>query len=135
MRGAVTRSLLALLAACSLTAPASAQPARDRVYTGPALVCGTAFALRLAAGERLTYRDPGIDFLLYYAEGPEGGFVLYEGNAPMPHDDEIRTGQSFPSVIAIHDNRSAYAKARGRVRDRLLTGDAFRAACQGAPAR
>jgi len=116
---------LALLAAAS---PALAQPG-ERSFAGPALVCGQAFALRIAAGERAVRRDPGIDFLTYHVEGPGGGFLLYEGNAPQPHDDEIRTGLSWPSVIAIHDNRSAGAKAAGRIRDRLLTGAARAALC------
>ena len=47
----------------------------------------------------------------------------------MAHDDEIRTGLSFPDVIAIHDNRTPAAKARSRIRDRLLVGPAFAAAC------
>jgi|GEM_PF-1781596 len=116
---------LAALAA----APAPAQPS-NRTYTGPALVCGEAFALRIDPGESVERRDPGIDFLLYYAQGPDGPFLIYEGNAPMAHDDEIRTGLSFPDVIAIHDNRPPASKSRSRIRDRLLTGDAFRAACQ-----
>lgn len=113
---------------------AAAQPVPDRRFTGPALVCGEAFALRIGAGETAIKRDPGIDFLTYYVEGSYGSFVLYEGNAPQPHDDEIQTGLSFPSVIAIHDNRRAEAKARNRIRDRLLVGPAFAAACR-APTR
>lgn len=123
-----SRLALALAAAFAAAEPAAAQPS-TRTFTGPALVCGEAFALRIAAGERVERRDPGIDFLLYYAQARDGPFVIYEGNAPMAHDDAIRTGLSFPDVIAIHDNRSAAAKARSRIRDRLLTGEAFRAAC------
>lgn len=126
----MTRTFLlaALAAALAAAGPAAAQPS-TRTFTGPALVCGEAFALRIAAGERVERRDPGIDFLLYYARAHDGPFVIYEGNAPMAHDDAIRTGLSFPNVIAIHDNRSAGAKARSRIRDRLLTGAAFTAAC------
>lgn len=113
---------------------AVAQPVPDRRFTGPALVCGEAFALRIGTGETAIKRDPGIDFLTYYVAGAYGSFVLYEGNAPQPHDDEIRTGLSFPSVIAIHDNRRPEAKSRSRIRDRLLVGSAFAAACR-APAR
>jgi hypothetical protein len=94
----------------------------ERRYAGPAVVCGEVFALRIAAEERAVARDSGTDFFTYHVEGPDGGFVLYEGNAPQPHDDEIRTGQPWPNVIAIHDNRSARAKAAGRVRDRLVLG-------------
>ena len=107
---------------------ATAQPAEQR-YAGPAFVCGEAFALRLTAGESAVRRDPGIDFLLYYIQAADGPFLLYEGNAPQPHDDEIRTGLSFPNVIAIHDNRDAAAKARSRIRDRLLVGPARPASC------
>jgi len=124
-----------LLAALAAAAPALAQPS-TRTFTGPALVCGEAFALRIAAGESVERRDPGIDFLLYYAQAHDGPFLIYEGNAPMAHDDEIRTGLSFPDVIAIHDNRSADAKARSRIRDRLRVGAAFAAACpRPSPAR
>jgi len=120
----------AAMLAVSTAGRATLQP-ETRTYTGPTLVCGMAFALRIEAGESVEYRDPGIDFLLYYARGAYGGFLLYEGNAPMAHDDLIRTGRSFPGMIAIHDNRTPEAKARSRIRDRLLVGDAFAAACSG----
>jgi hypothetical protein len=113
-----------------LLALAAAQPGPlERRFTGPALLCGEAFALRLATGERAIRRDPQIDFLTYHVEGPDGSFLLYEGNAPQPHDDEILTGVSWPNVIAIHDNRNPAAKAAGRIRDRLLTGAARAALC------
>jgi len=112
------------------SAPASAQRASpEHKVVGPALVCGEAFALRLRRGETLVRHDPGIDFLLYYVKALDGPFLLYEGNYPQPHDDEIRTDQPFPSVIAIHDNRSRHSKARSRVRNRLLTGRASAALC------
>jgi hypothetical protein len=122
------RLALALSALAAAAPTAAAQPS-TQTFTGPALVCGEAFALRIAAGESVERRDPGIDFLLYYARGRDGPFLIYEGNAPMAHDDEIRTGLSFPEMIAIHDNRGAEAKARSRIRDRLLVGAAFAAAC------
>ena len=114
-----------LIAATPPTAPAWG----ERRFTGPALVCGAAFALRLAAGESLLLRDPGLDFILYDAQAADGAFLIYEGNAPQPHDDEIQTGLSFPNVIAIHDNRNAAAKARSRIRDRLLVGAARPSEC------
>jgi len=46
---------------------------------------------------------------------------------PQPHDDEVRIGQQW--MIAIHDSREAEAKARSRVRDRLLMGQAYSEAC------
>ena len=95
---------------------------------GPSLICSYAFGLQLAPGEYIDRRE-GVDFSLYYTQAVDGAFLLYEGNAPQPHDDEIQTGLRFPSVIAIHDNRSAEAKARSRIRDRLLTGEAFADAC------
>jgi hypothetical protein len=112
--------------------PPPAPAGGERRFTGPTLVCAEAFALRLTAGESLIRRDPGIDFILYYAQGAEGSFLIYEGNAPQPHDDEIATGLSFPNVIAIHDHRSAEAKAHSRIRDRLLVGDARPAECPAA---
>ena len=126
-----------ILAAAFLLAatPPAAAVRGERRFTGPALVCGEAFALRLAAGESLIRRDPGLDFILYYAQGTDGAFVLYEGNAPQPHDDEIRTGLSFPNMIAIHDNRPAEAKARSRIRDRLLVGNARPASCPAGQAQ
>jgi len=119
-------SAAALLLAATLP---TASPGGERRFTGPALVCGEAFALRLSAGESLVRHDSGVDFILYYAQAADGAFLLYEGNAPQPHDDEIRTGLSFPNVIAIHDNRDAAAKARSRIRDRLLVGSARPASC------
>ena len=120
-----------ILAAALLLAatPPPASVGGEQRFTGPALVCGEAFALRLTAGESALRRDPGLDFLLYYVQAADGPFLLYAGNAPQPHDDEIRTGLSFPNVIAIHDNRSAAAKVRSRIRDRLLVGAARPASC------
>ena len=122
-----------MILAAALLLVAAQQPAApawgERSYTGPALVCGATFALRLAAGESLIRRDPGLDFILYDAQATDGAFLLYEGNAPQPHDDEIQTGLSFPTVIAINDNRSAAAKARSRIRERLLVGAARPAEC------
>jgi len=108
-------------------------PYAGRVLSaGPTTVCGSAFAIRLVAGESVQ-RQEGPDFSLFYISAADGPFLLYEGGYPQPHDDEVPTGVSFPTVIAIHDNRPAEAKARSRVRDRVLTGDAFRAACPPAP--
>jgi hypothetical protein len=117
-----------LLAATPPPAPVGG----ERRFTGPTLVCAEAFALRLTAGESLIRRSPVEDFVLYYVEGAEGSFLIYEGNAPQPHDDEIATGLGWPSVIAIHDHRSAEAKAHGRIRGRLLVGDARPAECPAA---
>jgi hypothetical protein len=130
---------LALAAAfLTLTAPAAAQepgigssPSAQPAIAGPATICGSAFALRLAAGESAR-RQEGTDFTLFYVTAADGPLVLYEGNFPLPHDEEVRTGQGFPAIVAVHDSRSAEAKARSHVRDRLLTGEAFRAACPGA---
>jgi hypothetical protein len=124
--------LAALLLAA---APAAAPAGGEQSFTGPALVCGEAFALRLAAGESLIRRDPGLDFILYYAQGMDGPFLLYEGNAPQAHDDEIRTNLSFPNLIAIHDSRPGEAKARSRIRDRLLVGAARAALCPAGQAQ
>lgn len=112
-----------------LTAAAVQSGVAERHYAGSAVVCGEVFALRIAADERAVVRDPGIDFFTYHVAGPDGGFVLYEGNAPQTHDDEVRTGLAWPSVIAIHDNRSARAKAAGRIRDRLVMGPEKIALC------
>jgi hypothetical protein len=119
----------ALLLVTSPPAAPEASGPGERRFTGPTLVCAEAFALRLAAGESALRRDPGIDFILYYVQTADGTFLLYEGNAPQPHDDEIRTGLSFPNVIAIHDHRGVAARARSRIRDRLLVGPARPAAC------
>ncbi|HEV7658938.1 MAG TPA: hypothetical protein VGO55_03745, partial [Allosphingosinicella sp.] len=71
-----------LAAALLLAATPPAAPAGgEQSFTGPALVCGEAFALRFEAGESLIRRDPGIDFILYYAQAADGPFLLYEGNA------------------------------------------------------
>lgn len=117
--------MIAFLAILAALQPGVTQ----RRYVGPAVVCGEAFALRIGPGERATGFDPGIDFLTYRVEGADGGFVLYEGNAPQPHDDEILTGQTWPGIIAIHDNRPAAAKARSRIRDRLVLGPERAALC------
>lgn len=94
--------------------------------SGPALVCGHGFALRLSEGERAR-RQEGPDFFLYYIDASDGAFLLYEGGHPQPHDDSISLSPHW--LVAIHDNRSAEARARSAVRDRLLTGPAFSEAC------
>ena len=101
---------------------------------GPATVCGHSFALRLDPGERVR-KQKGPDFFLYYATAKDGPFLIYEGNFPQPHDDEIETGLPFPRLIAIHDNRTGEARTASRVRDRLMTGDAFAQACPPAKSR
>ena len=106
-----------------------AQPSEIMVR-GPTLLCGEAFALKLRAGEQAQVRDSGMDFLTYAITATDGPFVLYEGNAPQPHDDAVRTGLGWPGVVAIHDNRKATAKAASRIRDRLLTGPARHALCK-----
>jgi hypothetical protein len=137
--------LLALLGLCALSTAATAQERQQEggimgPYVGrqridaPTIVCGGAFAIRLVAGESVE-RQEGPDFSLFYIAATDGPFLLYEGGYPQPHDDEVLTGQDFPSVIAIHDNRPAEARARSRVHDRLLTGDAFHAACPNRSAR
>ena len=123
----MTRHLAMLFALVALAIPAAAQERQTRAI-GPNTICGHAFAMRLVAGESAV-SERGPDFLLYYVTAADGPFTLYEGNFPQPHDDEIATGLDFPRLIAIHDNRPAAAKARSRVRDRVLTGDARRAAC------
>lgn len=100
--------------------------AGSQTTPGPTLVCGHNFALRLVAGESVR-RQEGPDFWLYYVDAADGPFLLYEGGHPMPHDDEIRVGDYW--IVAIHDNRSAEAKARSAVRSRLLTAAAFTEAC------
>jgi hypothetical protein len=135
----IAARLFLLLAACfALAAPAAAQepgsgglPPAQPAIAGPATVCGSAFALRLAAGESAR-RQEGTDFTLFHVAAADGPLMFYEGNFPQAHDEEVRTGQDFPAIVAVHDGRSAEAKARSHVRDRLLTGEAFRAACPGA---
>jgi hypothetical protein len=125
-------ALFALLAVAAAQAPGSGgSPPAQPAIAGPATVCGSAFALRLAAGESAR-RQEGTDFTLFHVAAADGPLMLYEGNFPQAHDEEVRTGQDFPAIVAVHDGRSAEAKARSHVRDRLLTGEAFRAACPGA---
>jgi len=128
--------LIASMIALAASAAAGQLPApAEQRFDGPTLFCGEAFGLRIAAGESVLRRDPGIDFLLYHVEAHDGRFLLYEGNAPMAHDDAIRTGRPFPDVIAIHDNRTPAAKARSRIRDRLIVGEAQARACPSRTAR
>jgi hypothetical protein len=129
------RLLPALLGLCTLAASATAReqgnagaPPEQVTTRGPAILCGTAFAVRLAVGESIR-RQPGIDFTLFYLTAADGEVMLYEGNFPRGNDDEVRTSRDFPSVIGVHDARPAEAKARSHVRDRILTGDAYRSAC------
>ena len=129
-RGALLSGLIGLGTLFANTAA----PAQDimgplpgvRETSGPTMVCGHNFALRLVAGERARQQE-GVDFSLFYVDAADGPFLLYEGGHPQPHDDEIRIGSYW--VIAIHDNRSAEAKARSAVRSRLLTGAAATQAC------
>ncbi|AGH50272.1 hypothetical protein G432_12765 [Sphingomonas sp. MM-1] len=118
------------LVALLIGPPALAGEAFQRAVRGPAVLCGEAFALPLMPGEEATVHDPKIDFVTYHVKAKDGPFVLYEGNAPQPHDDELRTGLGWPNVVAIHDNRGAAAKSASHIRDRLLTGAKRAAACK-----
>lgn len=122
-------ALLALLATNAQGGPGTPTPAQPRTTaTGPDTVCGYAFAIRLVAGESAV-SELGPDFLVVQVAAADGRFTLYEGNHPQPHDDAVRTGVAGAEIVAIHDGRPAAAKARSRIRDRILIGDAWRRAC------
>jgi hypothetical protein len=91
------------------------------VMEGPTLICGEAFALRLAAGERARYQE-GPDFQIFNVEARTGPFLIYEGNYPQPDGELIRTGRDFPSVIAVHYEAGTDTRTRRRLRERIVTG-------------
>ena len=84
----------AVCAACSAAAPDKAPPAKshpvttaqngnlEEVFKGPGLVCQEAFAIVLNDGERLTSRDPGLDFMTYAVEGLPGSSCCTPGTLP-----------------------------------------------------
>jgi hypothetical protein len=111
---------LAALAIAGCSAPSQAQHR---------WLCGEAFAIDLQSGESATSRSPVEDFVVHTIHAPSGILAVYEGNAPQPYDELIRTGLQWPQMIAIHDNRNSSAADRGRFRDRLLIGTAREAAC------
>jgi hypothetical protein len=111
---------LAALAVAGCGAPSQAQHR---------WLCGEAFAIDLQSGESATSRSPVEDFVVHTIDTPTGIVVVYEGNAPQPSDELIRTGLQWPQMIAIHDNRNPSAADRGRFRDRLLIGSAREAMC------
>ena len=96
------------------------------VHVGPGVVCGLAFALQLRTGERITTIDRNMDFLIYELETFGQSALLYEGNAPQAADETIKTGEDFPSMIAVHRNDGGYPKT---LVDRIVVGQNAKAAC------
>jgi hypothetical protein len=95
---------------------------------GPTLVCGEAFALRLVAGERARYQE-GPDFQVFTVESANGPFVIYEGNYPEPGAQVIRTGRTFPALVALHYRPDIDARSQRRTRARIVTGTRMTRLC------
>ncbi len=73
-----------------------------------------------------------MDFVTYRLDAPERAAVIYEGNAPQPADIVIKTGEGFPTMVAIHLDAGGYDKSLAR---RILTKDELPQACVSAKSR
>lgn len=69
----------------SFAAPAFSQDSewpRETEVEGPTPFCAGGFSIALQEGETVTKRDPGLDFLLFFIEGPQRTIGIYQGNHP-----------------------------------------------------
>ncbi|MBI1401635.1 MAG: hypothetical protein GC147_00285 [Porphyrobacter sp.] len=98
-------------------------------FVGPGLVCGFTFGIELQPKERFSRFDKMMDFVTYRLEAPERAAIIYEGNAPQPADVVIKTGEDFPTMVAIHLDAGGYDKSLAR---RILTKDELPQACVSA---
>lgn len=98
---------LALLPLAILQADA---PSRE--ITGPAIACGSAFVIELRAGEALTWRDTGMDFVAYRFRQRGKVTVIYEGNHPQPDGIVRDTGLSAPAKVVVHGGKDVASRLR-----------------------
>jgi hypothetical protein len=100
VRSGVKGSLLAI--AVALAAPdallAQDEWPRDTSFDGPMRFCSPYFAVDVPAGEKVTVRDPGLDFTITYFEEGDRWLGLYEGNHPQTTDKQIRRVRLLPGV-------------------------------------
>ena len=68
-------------------------------FKGPMHYCGWSFAIDLAAGETVTRKDPGLDFIIEHLESKSGDFTVYEGNAPQGSQNAQEIKANFPKTV------------------------------------
>jgi hypothetical protein len=109
-----TKSLLAILLLAAGTGAARAQDEgpRDTTFEGPMRFCSSSFAIDVPSGERVTVRDPGLDFLVTYFETEGHWLGAYEGNHPQTNDREIKRVRLTPQVrmdrMTDRDGKASY---------------------------
>jgi hypothetical protein len=104
------------IAAFLLTAPsplvAQDEWPRDTTFEGPMRFCSSFFAIDVPSGERVTVRDPGLDFLVTYFETEGHWLGVYEGNHPQTDDREIKRVRLIPQVrmdrVTDRDDKTTY---------------------------
>lgn len=94
----------------------------DFSVSGPGLACGSAFAVQLKAGERLSWTDHKMDFITYRFTRAGGSTTIYEGNFPQPGGIVFKTGKNWPAEVVVHDT--------AEVAKRVLTDTKSLTACQ-----
>lgn len=96
------------------------QDAQEQIKQGPGLGCGRAFAIWLKEGESLTWRDNGMDFIVYRFAHDGDATTIYEGNFPQAGGVVRGTGLTWPRKVVIHDSTEVAQRvdtsksARGR---------------------
>jgi hypothetical protein len=109
-----TKSPLAILLLVAATGAAIAQDEwpRDTTFEGPMRFCSRFFAIDVPAGERVTVRDPGLDFLVTYFETESHWLGAYEGNHPQTNDRKTRRVRLIPQVrtdrLTDRDDKTSY---------------------------
>jgi len=99
--------VIAILLAMML---ASQDAAVGKAITGPSVACGAAFLIDLKSGERLSWTDNGMDFIVYTFVRPDGSTVIYEGNFPQSGGIERTTGRQWPAIVSVHGTADVAAR-------------------------
>jgi hypothetical protein len=85
---------------------------RDTTFDGPMRFCSNFFAIDVPVGERVTVRDPGLDFLVTYFETDGHWLGAYQGNHPQNDDRTIKRIRLLPQVrmdrMTDRDGKTSY---------------------------
>ena len=104
------------IAAILLTTPttlvAQDEWPRDTTFEGPMRFCSSFFAIDVPSEERVTVRDPGLDFLVTYFETEGHWLGAYEGNHPQTDDRKIKRVRLIRQVrmdrMTDRDDKTSY---------------------------
>ncbi len=132
---------------------------QDTSIEGPSPVCEGSFSLHIFGGEKLTRRDPGLHFYVYYLETADGNLGIYSGSYPQipdglrsvdMHDEfefeyaqneaygnqylvNLRPDESLPHYLHFFGDALSGDDADRELLGRFDLADYDRSLCNGAP--